>query len=197
MSAGTFTTGVLGLAVLGTATASAQVVQIQQRFILSEPLIAPISAVDLFANVDLSTITGVGSETAVITGASVRIFNRPDTSSSFQLIDAGDLILPSDPFADVPLNMRAEFVDGVFTDAVRIVPDPLITNINFLSIRENNSGGFLFVDASDVIYGPTIISTRRYTLESSLITPTPGTSGVLAFGGWVASRRRRGRSNRR
>lgn len=174
----------------GAGDAIGQVEQIKQRFVLSEPLIAPIAAADLFANVDLSTITGVGIESAVVTGASVRIFNRPDTSSPFQLIDAGDLILQSDPFADSPLNMRAEFLDGVFRDIVRIIPDPNNTNIDFLSIRENNAGGFFFVNAGQVIYGPSIISTQRYSLESSSITPTPGTAMIFALGGLLVSRRR-------
>ncbi|MEN1706470.1 MAG: hypothetical protein AAGJ54_13290 [Planctomycetota bacterium] len=172
--------------------ASAQVESIAQRFILSEPLIAPIAAIDFFARVDLSTITGVGSESAVVTAASIRILSRADESSPFVITNAGELLLPADPFADAPLAMRAEFLDGEFVDAVRIIDDPATSVIDFLQV-ENAAGfaGFFTVGGSDVIYGSDILNLLRYRLVSSSITPSPASAIILALGEAVGSRRRR------
>lgn len=175
-----------------TAPASAEIETITQRFILTQALVAPNAAIDFFAAVDLSTITGVGVESAVITAASVRLLQRDDPSSPFSIVNAGEIELPLDPYADAPLALRAEFVDGVFTDMVMIIDDPDNSGVNYLS-AVNNSGflGFFNIGGADVFSGPTILDIQRYVLESSSITPTPGTAGAVIAAGLFAARRRR------
>ena len=179
------------LVAASTCTASAQIEIITQRFVLSQPF-APLAAVDFFAQVDLSTISGVGSESAVITASSIRLLQRVDESSPFVIYGAGELDTPGDPYADEPLNLRAEFLDGVFADAVRIIDDPNSTGRNLLQVT-NSTGfaGFFSVDGFDATYGPTILDLLSYGRESSTITPTPATAIVFGLGGVFACRRRR------
>ena len=175
-----------------TGVASAQIESISQRFVLNEPLIAPLAGIDFFAQVDLSTITGVGFESAVVTVASIRILDRTDVFSPFVIINAGELDTPSDPYADEPLNLRADFLDGVFTDTVRLIDDPNTTTTDLVHVM-NSSGfaGFFTIDGFDAIYGPNILSLQSYRRESSTITPTPATAALLTFGGVFGCRRRR------
>lgn len=172
--------------------ASAQIESIAQRFILSEPLLAPLAAVDFFAQVDLSTITGSGEESAVITAASFRLLQRADESSPFVITAAAELPLPSDPFVDAPLAMRADFLDGVFLDDVRVIGDPGNTGLDLIS-AQNSSGfaGFFTVNGFDLIYGPTILSLQDYRRTESTITPAPASGVMLVLAGALGSRRRR------
>ncbi|MEN1705635.1 MAG: hypothetical protein AAGJ54_09015 [Planctomycetota bacterium] len=174
------------------STASAQVESIRQRFILSEPLLAPLAAVDLFARVDLSSITGSGSESAVVTAASFRLLTRADESSPFVITAAAELLLPPDPFADSPLAMRADFLDGVFIDDLRVLDNPASGALNLIS-SDNGTGfaGFLTVNFGDLIYGPTILDLRRYRRTESSITPAPASAVMLVLGGALGTRRRR------
>lgn len=182
----------VALFAISAGTATAQIESIAQRFILNEPLIEPLAAVDFFAQVDLSTITGVGSESAVITASSIRLLQRTDTSSPFFIIAAGELDTPANPYAEEPLNLRADFLNGVFTDAVRIIDDPNKTSLNLLNVTNSNGfAGFFNVDGFDVIYGPTILSLQSYQRVSSTITPAPMTACMLTVGGLAATRRRR------
>ncbi|MEM1329909.1 MAG: hypothetical protein AAGG07_05040 [Planctomycetota bacterium] len=173
-------------------TASAQVESIRQRFILVEPLIAPLAAVDLFALVDLSSITGSGSESAVVTAASFRLLSRADETSPFVITAAADLLLPPNPYVDSPMAMRADFLDGAFLDDLRVLNDPGNSGFNLI-MAENAAGfaGLLTVDGFDLIYGPTILDLQRYRLTESSITPAPASVAIFVLGGALGARRRR------
>ncbi|MEM9373235.1 MAG: hypothetical protein AAGA55_06290 [Planctomycetota bacterium] len=175
--------------VTASGTASADIEQITQRFILNQPLLAPNAAIDFFAQVDLGTISGIGEESAVITAASIRILERADESSPFFIIGAGDLLTPVNPYAEVPFNLRADFTDGVFEDVVRIIDDPDSTGVNYLLV--DGGAGLLNIGGADMLFGFDIFSVLSYRLESSAITPAPASGGLLLAGGIVMARRRR------
>ena len=176
---------------VSTGSSSAQLESIAQRFILNEPLIAPLAAVDFFAQVDVSTITGIGSESAVITVSSIRLLQRADELSPFVIVNAGELDTPSDPYSDEPLNLRADFLDGVFTDDVWVIDDPNTGTLDLLEVTNSNGfAGFFTVGGFDVIYGPTILSLQSYRRVSSAITPAPSTAAIFTLGGVFACRRR-------
>ncbi|MEM9064197.1 MAG: hypothetical protein AAGB51_01765 [Planctomycetota bacterium] len=179
----------LALCLLPAGAVAAQIEFITQRHILSEPLIAPIAAIDFFAQVDLSTISGTGDEFAVITLASIRYLERADVDSEFFIAAAGNLNTPADPYAEVPLNLRARFMDGVFTNEVSVISNPASGGLDLIGVGPGNSGGLFTTRPGGVIHGFSVLNLNRYALSSSTITPSPSTAALLGLA--CLSRRRR------
>ena len=132
------------------------------------------SFVSFDAAVDMSAITGVGAEQAVVTAHFVNLWSqqpdsiiRPDAlglvggQGSFPGFDN------SDPFLETPGNIRAEFSDGVFS-GFYVIDDPRTIGTDFLHL-ENAYGfaGLFTVGFDNAFYGVDILNVSEFVLHST------------------------------
>ncbi|MEM9064194.1 MAG: PEP-CTERM sorting domain-containing protein [Planctomycetota bacterium] len=158
------------------------------------------SFISFDAAVDTSTITGVGAEQAVVTAHFANLWSQtPDTIIRPDAIGqvGGRGSLPgfdnSDPYLDTPGNIRAEFLDGVFTGFF-VIDNPATTGGDYLHLFEPTTGfgGLFTIGATTVFYGADILNISRYDLHSTVIIPAPSTAlALFAAVGALGTRRRR------
>ena len=173
-------------ALLVTSAASAALLTLEQRY-----RIAPFNPdfnryVDVHGTVDTGGLTNVGLEFAPIIDNTVSVWMAPGT-----YLAGGEVNPQLDPYSGAPGTMRAEFIDGVFTDRIFIVRDPNDTGSGWQIINDGVTNSVITFNGSDILWGYSVLSWHRYVRESSSLTPTPGALAALAGVGLVAARRRR------
>ena len=148
--------------VVATGTASGALLDLVQRY-----RIAPFNPdfnrfADITGTVDTGGLTNVGLEFAPIIDNSVSVFMAPGTYL------AGGPVNPQlDPYSGAPGTMRAEFIDGVFTERIFIVRDPHDSGAGWQIINDGVTNSVITSSGSDFLWGYSVLFWNRYVRESS------------------------------
>lgn len=178
--------------VTATTAGAAQQMLIQADY-FSENF--PINQQRLFveALVDLDSISGIGTERAVVTAMGMNLIIN-DIGTDFTVARLTD-----PPDITTPMNLFSQFEDGAL-DLDLILGTVSAGGGNTFTLLRNpgtNTDAVARFAGSEVVYGPSVISTGRFRLDqdsvTTLIIPEP--SGVALFGigvcGLLTVRRRR------
>ncbi|MEM1331408.1 MAG: hypothetical protein AAGG07_12705 [Planctomycetota bacterium] len=169
-------------------TAAGAMLEIQQVYRI-DPFNPDFNqSVQFSAVVDTASLTGQGVELLPIVANFVNVTLENPFRVAF-----GRVPTNVSPYEDLPGNLRAEFINGVFSDNIIQIDNPATTATDWQILRDDdgNSGGVFFIGPEFAFWGVDVLSTSRHRIESSTITPTPGSTLLLATAGLFAARRRR------
>lgn len=145
-----------------------QVVAIEQLYRIFPQNPGDDRSLRFFAAVDVTGLSGSGTEQAPIFRNFVSVIDLNGST-------AGGRATPNvNVYLDLPRNLRAEFVDGVFSGNVSQIDDPGTTAAEYIVLRQDDGifAGVFLIGPEFASWGPDVLSPRMYRIESSTSMPS-------------------------
>ncbi|MEN1705219.1 MAG: hypothetical protein AAGJ54_06850 [Planctomycetota bacterium] len=145
-------------------SAGGQVLAVEQLYRIDPNPPGDDRSLRFFAAVDISGLSGEGTELAPIFRNFVAVQDLAGSTAQGRAQSNGS------PYLDLPRNLRAEFTDGVFNGNIRQIDDPATTGTEYIIIRDDDGvfGGVFLIGPEFASWGPDVLNPRNYRIESTV-----------------------------
>lgn len=164
-----------------SSNACGQVLAIEQLYRIDPNPPGDNRSLQFFAAVDISGLSGEGTELAPIFRNFVSVQDLAGSTAQGRAQSNGN------PYLDLPRNLRAEFTDGVFNGNIRQIDDPATAGTEYIIIRDDDGvfGGVFLIGPEFASWGPDVLNPRTYRIESTMASvssePSPADSDLNGF----------------